>query len=511
MRILLPFIGGVLLELLVGQNAEWGRKAGLLLFFLGLGFLLVALLIYILQGEGLAGKTGFLTLFILALLACGMGSAAASRFRDPLLPDGEELVLCGRVMGESYANQERRCIILHCRFVQFRDGSARRLHTRIRVYLDREVRAPERGEHWCFYGTPRPMARAVGGQGVDYRKIFGRKNCWYRIYPGPGDSRRLAASNHRAVNSYRRDLFGTVGREREGALLRAICMGDRSGLDPEMRELYATAGAMHLLAISGLHVGLVWWVLQYPAALLFRIVPKQWVRLLAVLALLWAYAALAGLGPSVVRSVSMFSFFSLARYLGRRAFSLQALLLSALLLLAIRPSWIQDVGFQLSYLAMLGILLYYPLLRKRVPVRSRLVRWLRDSLLLSFSAQLFTAALVVRYFHYFSTWSFLSSLVGIPLLSLIIFVFVLSFPLHLAGLLPAFVLDVQFFLARLMNLSMEFFAGLPAALVSDCRISIAQLASILLFFFFFASYLERRRAWPLSLAMLSLAFFLFAV
>lgn len=206
------------------------------------------------------------------------------------------------------------------------------------------------------------------------------------------------------------------------ALLQALVLGERSGIDIEMRTSYADAGAVHLLAISGLHIGILMLLLQWLFGG-FSYLPyplgKQ-IQTVMVVLCLWGYALLTGLSPSVLRAVTMFSFVALGRLIDRPGMPLQSLWLSLWVLVGLNPRLIYEVGFQLSYAAVAGILWALPKLIERYNPKHFLLGKLWRLWLLGMVAQLSVLPLSLYYFHQFPGLFWVSNLVVVPLLGWIL-------------------------------------------------------------------------------------------
>ena len=230
-------------------------------------------------------------------------------------------------------------------------------------------------------------------------------------------------------------LYRQLGFEGDGlAVLSALTVGDKTELSDSVRESYSVAGASHVLALSGLHIGLLY-------ALLFFILSPvakrgnagRCLRAVFLLILLWAFAFFTGLSPSVVRSACMFSIWAVADIFNRQALSLNTLAATAWVMLLCNPVWLFDVGFQLSFLAVASILLTYKPIYRLLPVKSRIGRYFWGLMSVSIAAQLGTAPLVMFYFSRFSTHFLFTNLVVIPLVTIILYsavVMLLLTPLH---------------------------------------------------------------------------------
>ena len=212
------------------------------------------------------------------------------------------------------------------------------------------------------------------------------------------------------------------------ALLQALLLEERSGIDSEMRTSYADAGAVHLLAISGLHIGILMLLLQWLfGGFLYLPYPlgKQLQTVMVVLCL-WGYALLTGLSPSVLRAVTMFGFVALSRLIDRPGMPLQSLWLSLWVLVGLNPRLIYEVGFQLSYAAVAGILWALPKLIEHYNPKHFLLGKLWRLWLLGMVAQLSVLPLSLYYFHQFPGLFWVSNLVVVPLLGWILWAEILG-------------------------------------------------------------------------------------
>lgn len=233
------------------------------------------------------------------------------------------------------------------------------------------------------------------------------------------DLKSVASSCRRNMVSLYQEL-GFTGDEL--AVLSALTIGDKTELSDSVRESYSVAGASHILALSGLHIGLLYTMLFFilkPVARRGNI--GRCVRSVFLLVLLWAFAFFTGFSPSVVRSVSMFSILAMADMVGREPLSLNTLAAAAWLMLFCNPAWLFDVGFQLSFLAVASILLIQKPIYHLITVKSRIGKYVWGLMSVSVAAQIGTAPLVLFYFSRFSVHFLLTNLVVIPLITIILY------------------------------------------------------------------------------------------
>ena len=302
---------------------------------------------------------------------------------------------------------------------------------------------------------------------------------------------RLAASYRTQIeNLYRR--LGIEGDEL--AVLSALTLGDKTDLSESVRESYSVAGVSHVLALSGLHIGLLYalaFFLLRP--LLLGGQSGRFLRSLLLILLLWLFAFFTGLSPSVVRSAAMFSIWALADLCGRQSFSLNTLALTAWLMLLVRPVWLFDVGFQLSFAAVLSILLFQPFLYRLCPVRHRAGTYLWGLVSVSVAAQLGTAPLVLFYFSRFSTHFLLTNLLVVPLVTLILYAAVVLLLLTpMSGLQAVAAVGLEKML-RMLNLLVRWVEQLPYASVDGIWLYPLEVAGCYLVLGAFFCYLCHRR------------------
>lgn len=259
------------------------------------------------------------------------------------------------------------------------------------------------------------------------------------------------------------ELFSKALSQRAAAIARALIIGERDGIDQELRSYFLATGAMHILAVSGMHIGLLIVALLKVLGLFSRWVSRKQALLLVVL-IVWYYAILTGLSASVLRSVFMFSVLLLSQLSGRQMSNLNALFFSAFCLLLYDPLYLFDLGFQLSYLAMLGIYLYYELIKNWMEFKWRFVQQLWDGTALGLAATLTTLPLSLYHFHLYPNYAQIANLCLMSLSSFILILgmfFPLLQALPLVDHLSAFVLETCI---HWMLSIMRFFSEAPGAI-----------------------------------------------
>ncbi|HLW38857.1 MAG TPA: ComEC/Rec2 family competence protein [Brumimicrobium sp.] len=199
-----------------------------------------------------------------------------------------------------------------------------------------------------------------------------------------------------------------IGEEHQGLVI-GLSLGDKSLLSAETRDHFTNAGAMHVLAVSGMHVGILLSVIQVVFKNV-KILRQRNLYLYFALVFLWCFALVTGLPASVSRAVLMFSILAIGQLAGKKFFSLQAIFGSALVLLIINPFWLFDIGFQLSYLAVISIGLFFQPIRNLYHSKYKVVNMLWEGSALGMAAQIGTVPISLIYFHQFPNYFFLTDL-----------------------------------------------------------------------------------------------------
>ena len=255
------------------------------------------------------------------------------------------------------------------------------------------------------------------------------------------------------------------------AVLAAMALGDKSALTKELKEVYAVTGASHVLALSGLHLGIIYTLLS------LLIVGRRWqmVSQLLIVLCIWAFVFLVGMSTSVVRSATMLTVYALLSLGHRDKMTVNTLAFTAIVMLIVNPLSLYDVGFQMSFMAVFAILVFMPLFEGVFPreylLSHQTVRWLWSMVAVSVSAQIGVAPLIAYYFGRFSTYFLLTNFIVIPAATLILWLspVVLLFP-SLAYLL--------LYIVKCLNTVLEQMAAWPGASIEALHPSVLQTAMI---------------------------------
>lgn len=305
-------------------------------------------------------------------------------------------------------------------------------HPQVLLYFQQDSIAAtlRRGDRLWIYARIAPPSNKGIPHEFDYARFLQRRGISGTAFIPSGhwekaghDSLRTfrqkaADQQEKIVNLYRK--LGFQGDEL--AVLSALTVGDKDELSEDIIETYSITGASHVLALSGLHIGFLYallWFLTAPIRKRFRLLKVP--SLILIIMSLWGFAFLTGLSPSVVRSTCMFSILTLSHLQCEKSVSANTLAATAFFMLILHPMWLFDVGFQLSFVAVTSILMFYSQLNHLYHSRYWLIRKIWNLMSISIAAQIGTAPLVIFYFARFSTHFLFTNLWVIPMVSFILY------------------------------------------------------------------------------------------
>ncbi|MEL6535725.1 MAG: ComEC/Rec2 family competence protein [Bacteroidota bacterium] len=358
------------------------------------------------------------------------------------------------------------------------------------------------GDEVLVAGSPRLIDPPGNPGAFDYQRYMANQGVYHQMFASGADllivdyqpPSYIKALALQAQQAFADRLAEVIVQDRERSIVWALVLGVKDGLDPETRQAYATAGAMHVLAVSGLHVGIVYLIFLKLLGGLRRRPFGRWVFALMVLVSLWGYAVLTGLSPSVMRAATMFSFMVLAQTTQRKVSTYNTLAASAFLLLLVNPFLITSVGFQLSYLAVFGIVYLQPRIAAWWTPKYATLDWAWQLTTVSMAAQIATGPLAVYYFHVFPTYFFLSNLLVVPLATIILVGGLLVLLLSVVSLAASdWVGQLLEWTVWGMNEVIFALEKIPGSRMEDLVLSPMQVVFLFLGLFAFLAFWELRK------------------
>jgi len=348
----------------------------------------------------------------------------------------------------------------------------------------------------------------------DYAKYLSRKGIASSAYVSAENWRMLPYQRKtirfwaekcrsRLLNIYRENGF--CGED--FAVLAALTLGEKDFITDELQSDFTSAGVTHVLAVSGLHVGVIYFIVLWLLSLWGGKNKHLKIKNVFVILSLCAYAFITGLSPSVVRSVLMFSLVGIGVMTNRRSLVYNTVFLSAFLMLLFNTDYIFDVGFQLSYAAVLSIISFCPFLLGLIKIDRWLPRKAWELFSVSLSAQLGTMPLTIYYFHQFPNYFWVSNMIIVPLSSFVIYAAVSLFFLSsvpIVGAVSAYVLSV---LVKSLNGVVHFISDLPYAVSADLGFGAWQFCFLIFAVVFFMSAFILRRPRRIIYSLTSLVIF----
>ena len=275
----------------------------------------------------------------------------------------------------------------------------------------------------------------------------------------------------------------------ELAVVNALLLGQRQDISKQLIADYSRAGAIHILAVSGLHVGIILLILNWLFKPLERLNKGRFIKTVLVVLFLWMFAFVAGLSASVVRAVTMFTFLAIGLSFRRKNIIEFSLIASMFFLLIVKPMFLFDVGFQLSYLAVFGIIWVQPLLYKLWNPKLKIVDKFWQLLTVSFAAQAGILPLSLYYFHQFPGLFWMSNLIIIPFLGAILIGGIVIIFLSLIGFLPEFLATIYGFVIAQMNNFVGWISLQEQFLFKDISLSFLMMIASYLFIIFLVRFL----------------------
>ncbi len=396
------------------------------------------------------------------------------------------------------------------RVTQIFDGKCWvRTEGKILLYLakNEKIRSIKYGDHLLLQVRTNEIAGPRNPEEFDYKKFLAYKQIytqayvrtdqWKLLVGNDGNPFIAKALEWRAIITSM--LHQEIKDEQACAVAVALIVGDDDAIDPELMQAYSSSGTLHVLSVSGMHVGVIYLIL---AAALSFMEKNKWLKHFyfpLIMILIWAYAMLSGFSSSVLRSAMMLSLVITGKWIHAKSPILNTLAVSLLVLLCWNPFMLTEAGFQLSYLAVFGIAYLHPMLLPKVTMPNTFLHKTWELTSVSICAQIVTAPISLYYFHQFPNLFILSNLLVIPLTTLAIYLSVLSVVVSFVPYLGACVAFADAEIISFVNRAVVWMEKIPCAVTS--RISITVVECILLYFLIMygVSYLIKRQFAPLAM------------
>jgi competence protein ComEC len=289
----------------------------------------------------------------------------------------------------------------------------------------------------------------------------------------------------------------------ELAVVNALLLGQRQYITSELQQSYAGAGAIHILAVSGLHIGIILLILTAVFKPLHYFKHGKLAASMLIIIILWMYAILAGLSASVVRAVAMFTAIVIAMQVNRPSGVYKNLVISMFFLLLFNPYYLFEVGFQLSYLAVFSIVWIQPKLYNLWNLKFWIFDKLWQLLTVSMAAQIGVLPISLYYFHQFPGLFFVSNLVIIPFLGIILTAGIIIMALAVMQIVPQFMVDAYIFTIQQLNNFVAWIAHQEFFIIQQISMSFLLMVALYAFMFFGLKWIEEKVFYRLVLVLIS--------
>jgi len=394
-------------------------------------------------------------------------------------------------------------------------GRAYPVNDRIQWYqASQKVKKLSYGDRIIIKGTPKAIGKPANPKEFNYAKYMSRQNIFWQHWVTESDIIKISSYRGVSIDQLRHVLKARLQRAinkylKPGApqeITGAMLLGDRRGVSDDLEDSFARSGTMHILAVSGLHLGILYWLLLQLLGCWRHHFILKWFFILISLLALWSFALITGLAASTQRSAIMFSILLLGNTLSKESSSVNSLGASAIIILWVEPYQLYSVGFQLSYSALAGILYLQPLIARWCQVRNKILKYFWELISVSLAAQVAVLPLTVYYFHQFPVYFLLSNLLLIPLAFAII---VMGIVFFVSTLLPSMVFLFAVPLSHMTRIAgfiVERIGDLPGSTVHGLEINAGELA---VFYGLLASFVvfcqtRTRQSWLFFLGLLTM-------
>jgi competence protein ComEC len=372
------------------------------------------------------------------------------------------------------------------------------------------------GKQLLLFKALQPVKNTGNPGCFDYQRYCTFQGISYQVYLKQGEYVTLKIENE---NLFRKYLFSTrekivglikkyIPGTKEAGLAEAMLIGYKEDLDKKLVQSYSDTGVVHIIAISGLHLGLIYWLLMLLCKPLSKHKTGRIIQPILIIAGLWLFSCIAGGSPSVLRSAVMFTCIVIGASINRKTSIFNSLAASAFMLLCFNPMWLWDAGFQLSYAAVLSLAVFYKPIYNLFFIQNKLLDLLWKSICVTLAAQILTVPVSVYHFHQFPNLFLIANLLAVPLSSIIIIGEII---LCLVSIFPFVATGIGYLLHHIvywLNTFIEQVGSMPFATMNDLLVSFPQLICLYAFIGAIAWWLLYNRKTGACISLMALLVFM---
>ncbi len=341
----------------------------------------------------------------------------------------------------------------------------------------------ETGNTLVFASQLKEVPPPLNPHEFDYKNYLRLKNIYYTAYLKEGSWSCAQAEENFSlygfVQKIRKHLLNTYKEsgleETEFAMVSALVLGYQDQIDRPLMNAYSHTGTLHVLSVSGLHVGVIYLMLGYLLAFMNRNKKLVWLKVFLILGFLWFFVLLSGFSAPAVRAALMFSLILFGKTLFENVETSNIVFVSAFISLCYNPFWLQDAGFQLSYVAVLGIIYLYPRFYNMFTFSSGLAEKVWALCSVSIAAQIATLPITLYYFHQFPTLFLLTNMILIPVSTAVMYGGILVLVFSKVAVISKGLVWLTALLIKFMNASALFFDQLPFCVIDNIHLSLVNM------------------------------------
>ncbi|MEA2041117.1 MAG: ComEC/Rec2 family competence protein [Bacteroidota bacterium] len=500
-RIVVPFILGLIVELYIPASANF--LTPVFAFFI---VLLVVIFVFFSKNTYKRrlwnGLLLYLAVFTFALIRAETASVSIPEILN------QKVIVKATLIEPLTVKANSEKTVLESKYITTKNKTVHQSY-KILTYFEKDSTIKlTYGDQILFTTTLSELKNPGNPDEFDYAGYLRNKGITAQCYIEAENFERIDSAQGNKLIAFalqtRQKLSGIYKRNHiagdELAVLSALTLGDKSELEPETKTAYVNAGAMHILAVSGLHVGIIYVIISYILKFLKKFKIGRYkvgivISALLTLLVLWFFAFLTGFSPSVQRAAVMFSFITVGDALQRRVNIYNSLAASAFVLLVYNPRLILAVGFQLSYIAVLSIVYIQPRLEQLLTFKFLPLQKIWVLTTVSIAAQIGTLPISLMYFHVFPNWFALSNLIVIPLATIIVYTAGLMLVVSGISFLSEGIGYVLKFVVKLLNLAVDSINNLPYSATKNIAFELTDtlfLYVIIIGILIFFQYKQRK-------------------
>ena len=350
----------------------------------------------------------------------------------------------------------------------------------------------------------------------NYQQYAAMQLVFHQLYLKPSDWVKLEGVNTNQFKQFiinaRTKILSILRKnlppkKDELGIAEALLIGYTSDLDRDLVKAYSNTGVVHIIAISGMHLGLIYILLGWIFCRMPAIKKSKILQLVLMLTSLWLFAILTGAAASVIRSAVMFTFIAIGKAVSKKSSIFNSMAASAFVMLCYNPYFLWDVGFQLSYLAVIGIIIFQATIYNWIYFKNKIANEVWKLMAISLAAQVFTFPICIYYFHQFPNYFLLTNIIAVPLSSAILFMEIGLVALAWIPWMGEWLGKLVGALLWLMNQIILWVSELPFSVWEKIPATLVSTALLYLIVFFFCSWLMKKSKIAFRISLISLLAF----